>query len=79
MDAASASHRGRTGATPYATIEVLPLGKRIHADDNGRFSIRSLPAGELTLIAGGIKRRITLPRVPSTVHVDLGATVVSTK
>lgn len=60
-----------TGAAPHAEIELRPLGKRIRADEEGRFSIRSLPAGEVRVIAGGIERRVTLPSSPATVQVDL--------
>ncbi|HEX7808432.1 MAG TPA: SPOR domain-containing protein, partial [Thermoanaerobaculia bacterium] len=67
-----------TGATPNATIEVRPLGKTIHADAEGRFSLRSLAPGEVTLVANGNETRVVVPNEPGAVPVSLGAPVVAT-
>lgn len=58
------------GAPANAEIILEPLGIRAHADAEGNFSIRSLPAGELTLIAGPAKRTVTLGSGPSLLSVD---------
>lgn len=60
-----------TGAAPNMEIEVRPGGKRIRADAEGRFLVRSLPAGEVTLVAGGSERRVTMPATPATMTVEL--------
>ena len=68
------AHRGITGrAAPRAEIELHPLDKRIRADDEGRFSIRSLPPGPLTLTSAGIVRRVDVPSGPASLTVDLGS------
>ncbi|MFL6244487.1 MAG: carboxypeptidase regulatory-like domain-containing protein, partial [Thermoanaerobaculia bacterium] len=58
------------GAPANAEIAIEPLGTRVHADAAGNFSIRSLPAGDLTLIAGNAKRTVTLGSGPSLVSVN---------
>jgi len=58
------------GAPANAEIAVEPLGTRVRADAEGNFSIRSLPAGDLTLIAGNAKRRVSMGPGPSIVPVD---------
>lgn len=60
-----------SGAAPNAELEVRPLGKKIRADEQGRFSIRSLPAGEITVVAGGVEHRLTLPSAPGSVQLEL--------
>jgi len=56
------------------SIFVAPLGRSIAVSADGRFSIRSLPAGEITLRAKKgsreIARRILLPAAP-TIVADL--------
>lgn len=65
------AHRGITGrATPNAQIEVRPTGKRVQADAEGRFSIRSLPPGSVTLVSGGAIRQVDVPRGPASLTVD---------
>jgi cell division septation protein DedD len=59
-----------TGAPANAEIAVEPLGTRVHSDAEGNFSIRSLPAGDLTLIAGNAKRHVSMGPGPSIVAVD---------
>jgi hypothetical protein len=66
-----------TGATPNAELEVRPSGKKIRADEQGRFSIRSLPAGEITVVAGGVEHRLTLPHAPATMQLDLTSKVAA--
>ena len=58
------------GAPANAEIAVEPLGTRVHADAEGNFTIRSLPAGELTLTAGKAHRTVSLGSGPSLVTVD---------
>lgn len=67
---ANRSVRG-SGAAPNAELEVRPPGRKIRADEEGRFSIRALPAGEVTVIAGGVEHRLTLPSSPATVPLEL--------
>jgi hypothetical protein len=73
------AHRGisGSGAAPNAVIEVRPLKKTVKADAEGRFSIRSLPAGELTLVSGGVDRRVIVPVAPSALTVDFAPPVVA--
>lgn len=59
-----------TGAPPNAEIAIEPLGTRALADAEGNFSIRSLPAGDLTLIAGNARRSVSMGSGPSLVAVD---------
>jgi hypothetical protein len=61
-----------SGAPANAEILVEPLGTRTRTDAAGRFSIRSLPAGEITLTAGNVKRTVVLATGPSSVSVDFG-------
>lgn len=58
------------GAPPNAEIAIEPLGTRARADAEGNFSIRSLPAGDLTLIAGNARRTVSMGSGPSLVAVD---------
>lgn len=58
------------GAPPNAEIAIEPLGTRARADAEGNFSIRSLPSGDLTLIAGHAKRTVAMGSGPSLVSVD---------
>jgi cell division septation protein DedD len=67
-----------SGANPNATIEVRPLGKTIHADAEGRFSLRSLAPGEVTLVASGVETRVVVPSEPGAVNVSLGNPIVAT-
>jgi hypothetical protein len=66
------------GLPPNAEIVVQPLGTRAHADAEGRFSLRSLPAGDLTLIAGNAKRTVRMGSGPSSLTVDFGSVAQST-
>ncbi|MDP9192657.1 MAG: SPOR domain-containing protein [Acidobacteriota bacterium] len=59
-----------SGAPANAEILIEPLGTRARAGADGRFSIRSLPAGEITLIAGNVKRTVVLTSEPSSASVD---------
>ncbi len=60
-----------SGARPNASIEVRGAEEPIRADDQGRFSLRSLPAGAVTLIADGIEHQVVMPVEPSSVALDL--------
>jgi hypothetical protein len=65
------AYRAITGrATPHGQIEVRPLDKRVQADAEGRFSIRSLPPGAVTLVSGGVRRQIDVPHGPASLTVD---------
>lgn len=60
-----------SGAPPNATIEIG--GKKVSADAEGRASLRSLPAGEVTFVANGASHRVTLPEGPASLTLDLAA------
>jgi len=66
-----------SGAAPNAELEVRPLNKKIRADEQGRFTIRSLPAGEVTVVAGGVEHRLTLPAGPGSVQLELAPKVAA--
>lgn len=65
------------GAPPNSDILIEPLGKRVRSDAEGRFAIRSLPAGELTLIAGNMKRTVVLAPEPTLLTVDFQPVAVA--
>lgn len=67
-----------SGAPPNSDIQILPLGKTIRSDAEGRFSLRSLSPGELTLIAGSTTQRVTVPVGPASLSIDLGVVSAST-
>jgi hypothetical protein len=73
------AHRGisGSGAAPNAVIEVRPLAKSVKADADGRFSIRSLPAGEVTLVSGGVQRLVLVPAEPAALTVDLAPQIAA--
>jgi cell division septation protein DedD len=54
-------------------VEVRELSRRVATDGDGRFTIRSLPAGELTLVAHSgtsvVIAHVTVPREPATLTV----------
>jgi hypothetical protein len=50
-------------------IEVEPLGLHVPVASDGAFTIRSLPAGAITLRAGARTKQVTMPREPATVNV----------
>jgi len=50
-------------------IEVAPLGLHVPVAPDGAFTIRSLPAGAITLRAGTGSKQVTMPREPATVNV----------
>jgi hypothetical protein len=62
---------GQVAGGGGAEIELRPIGRRIVADAQGRFALRSLPAGELTLVAriGGrvATKTLTVPPQPATI------------
>jgi hypothetical protein len=66
------------GARPNSELRVEPVGKTIRADAQGRFVVRSLPAGEITLLADGKPRRVSIPLEPGIVRLDLGSAQVAT-
>jgi len=49
-------------------IVVEPLGLRVPVGADGRFTVRGFPAGELTLHAGTIAYRLTMPRTPASIE-----------
>lgn len=67
------AHRTVTGsgARPNAAIEIRSMQKTTRADEAGRFAIRALPAGEVTLVVGGVEHRLMIPEGPSSVVLDL--------
>ncbi len=66
------AHRTISGrATEHAEIVIHPHGRRVVADDRGRFSIRSLPPGAMTLTSGSMVQRVDVPRGPATLEVNL--------
>lgn len=66
------------GARPNSELRVEPVGKTIRTDAQGRFVVRSLPAGDVTLLADGKPRRVTIPLEPGIVRIDLGSAQVAT-
>ncbi|HET7434052.1 MAG TPA: SPOR domain-containing protein [Thermoanaerobaculia bacterium] len=71
------ANRSISGHAPagITSIVVEPLGRSVPVAADGRFTIRSLPAGEVTLRAGATTRTISLPRDPALITgVDLGVT-----
>jgi hypothetical protein len=64
---ANRSVSGRAPASVRAVV-VEPLGIRVPVDAEGRFSVRSLPAGELTLRAGPIAYHLTMPATPTSIN-----------
>ena len=62
--------RSISGIAPAGVREIIvePLGLHVPVGADGRFSIRSLPAGELTLRAGSIVRHLTLPAAPISIN-----------
>ncbi|HYO76987.1 MAG TPA: SPOR domain-containing protein [Thermoanaerobaculia bacterium] len=64
-----------SGAPANAELEVRPLGRKIKADEQGRFSLRSLPAGEVTVVANGVEHRLVLPAGPATLTLDVAPKV----
>jgi cell division septation protein DedD len=58
------------GAPPNSDVEVAPLGKRIRTDAEGKFSVRSLPPGEVTIVAGKARRSVVVPAGPASLTVD---------
>jgi hypothetical protein len=57
-------------AAPHAKIEVRPLDRRVRADAEGRFTVRSLPPRVVTLVCGSVMRRVDVPRGPATIDVN---------
>lgn len=68
---AARSISGRLAAP--GEVIVQPGGRRVMSDSDGRYAIRSLPVGKVTLVAGGQSRSIVLPAEPTSIHdVDFG-------
>jgi len=66
------ANRSLTGYAPGVTsVTVEPQGIRAPVAPDGRFTVRSLPAGEMTVRAGATTRRVTLPSEPASVSVDM--------
>jgi len=65
------------GAPANAEIEVRSLGRTTRADEQGRFSIRSLPPGEVTVIAGGVEHRVVIPAGPATITLDVAPRIAA--
>lgn len=67
------AHRSINGrTTPFADVEVRPLGRKVRADAQGQFAVRQLPAGLVTLVAAGVERRVDVPRGPASLDVEFG-------
>lgn len=64
-------------AAPRAPIELRPLDRRVRADDEGRYMIRSLPPGAMTLVCGGTEQRVDVPRGPAALTVHCAAPPVA--
>lgn len=65
------AHRSISGfAAPHADVLIPILARNVRADEKGRFAFRSLPSGEVTLISGGVERRVTLSTTPDSATVD---------
>jgi hypothetical protein len=64
------ANRSISGRAPAGVREIVvePLGLRVPVGADGRFSIRSLPAGELVLRAGTAIYRVTLPAAPISIN-----------
>jgi SPOR domain len=64
------ANRSVSGRAPAGVIEIVvePLGLHVPVDAEGRFSVRSLPAGELTLRAGAIAYHLTMPVTPTSIN-----------
>ena len=64
------ANRSISGRAPAGVREIVvePLGVHVPVGADGRFSVRSLPAGEVTLRAGAISRRLTLPAAPTSIN-----------
>jgi hypothetical protein len=63
-----------SGAAANATIHVPSLNKTIRADAEGRFSLRSLAPGEVTIVVDGVETRVVIPNEPGAVPVSLART-----
>ena len=61
------ANRSVSGVAPAGVrrIDVLPLGLQIPVGADGRFTIRSLPAGKITLKAGKKTSVMSLPHEPA--------------
>jgi cell division septation protein DedD len=65
-------HRSIEGhAAAGAEIHVDPPGRVVRADGDGRFAVRSVPSGTVTVTSKGVTRRVDIPLHPSTTAVDL--------
>jgi hypothetical protein len=68
---AARSISGRLAAA--GEVIVQPGERRVLTDADGGYAIRSLPAGKITLVAGGESRSVVLPAEPASIHdVDFG-------
>ncbi|HYK05131.1 MAG TPA: SPOR domain-containing protein [Thermoanaerobaculia bacterium] len=65
------------GAPANAELQVAPSGKRIRTDAEGKFSLRSLPPGEVTIIAGKTRRSVFVPGGPASLTVDFAETAAA--
>jgi hypothetical protein len=54
-------------AAGTTTIVVEPLGRRVPVEPDGSFSIRGLPAGDITIHSNGRSERVTLPSEPASI------------
>jgi plastocyanin len=66
---ANRSIHGRAPAG-VKSIAVEPLGMQVPVGADGAFTIRSLPAGALTLRGGAHTTKVTMPREPATMKVN---------
>ena len=68
-----------SGARAHAELIVQPGDKRVRADAEGKFSIRSLSPGEVTIIADGASHRLIVPSGPASLSLDVSAQVAATE
>ena len=65
-------HRNIEGhAAAGAEIHVDPPGRIVRADGEGRFIVRSVPAGTVRVTSNGVTRHVDIPPHPATTDVDL--------
>ena len=60
-------------ALANADIVISPLGKTVRADAEGRFTVRSLGPGEVTLTTRNATRVVSVPHGPAALTVDFAS------
>lgn len=68
VDFAVNANRSISGRAAVAgKIEVKPLGIVVETDADGRFAVRSLPPGRVTLVGGGSASTVDVPAGPAAI------------